>query len=134
MKRTSAATCSALLAFALTASSTSAETITLRCNVNYAHTPSETTSVVIDTELRSVSYEGQAYTWEGRTPMNGDTPTHIRVSRLDNEMIVFGEFLNANGTSPVVSYSINRITGALTGVFQSGPFASGQCGRAQAAF
>ena len=124
----------ALAALALTASNASAETITLRCNVSYTSTPSNTTSVVIDTDLRSVSYDGQVYTWSGRTFMSGDTPIYIRVSRLDNELIVFGEFLNSNGTSPVLSYSINRITGALEGVLQGGPFASGQCARAQAAF
>ena len=118
----------ALAAFALTASSASAEIITLRCTLNWARIGQvEVQGVVLDTELRSVRYGGNLYTVEG---ISDREFTRQKLSRFDNERIVFGGYWPGGSNE----WTIDRITGSITVDMDGSRVASGSCERAQAAF
>jgi hypothetical protein len=128
----------ALVALALTASSASAEVITLRCTITYTVPPvgPEVHGLVVDTQLRSVRYQNILFT-PGGVRSEGTPPVWRRVDRFDNGVIVFGDSETVDSAlaeAGYYTYSVDRLTGRMTVLFGTRQWGSGPCERAQAVF
>lgn len=121
----------ALAALALTATNASAEIITLSCDFHSSGGERTRHGVVIDTEARSLRFDGRVFTVEGSPSAEVEFPgLWFKVIRFDSDVIVIGTFSNQSDPSPISSTTtISRITGAI-----STTYGSGQCQRTQAAF
>ena len=119
----------ALAALAVTASDASAEIITLSCDFTATGGQTSRHGVVIDTDARSLRFDGRIFTVEGSPNIEPEGRGWFKVIRFDSDVIVIGSFLNREDALPTSSTTISRITGVLATTH-----GSGQCARAQAAF
>lgn len=118
----------AFAALTLTTSSASAEIITLRCNMYYPSIgEAEIKGMVLDTELRTVQFNGMTYTAQGVVQ---GIYTRQKVGHFNNERIEFGSYWSGGRHI----YVVDRITGAITFSQSDNTRATGSCERTQAAF
>ncbi len=118
----------AFAALTVTASNASAEIITLRCNLNWLSSGEvEIKGMVLDTELRTVQFNGATHTAQGVVQ---GIYTRQKVGHFDNERIEFGSYWS--GGSNI--YVVDRITGSITRYHDDNTRATGSCERTQAAF